>query len=335
MQNTKTSPLISFIVPCYNVGEYVEKCIRSIMDQKYQNIEIIPINDGSNDCTPQILEMLSHEDNRIKVIHKLNEGVSAARNSGLELAHGDYVVFVDGDDYLSADYSNYMLHLANIDDADVVLSKNCYIQYDQNQIITDHIETITAAKATILLLSPRIMVGCWNKMYRKDFLDRNNIRFSTTLFYGEGLHFITKASQLANKVTVGELRVYYYRKNNNASATMKYNIQNHYNGEIAIERIKNELICKDPEILDAIDVHKSGFALNALIQTYANRLNKTYQNDCDHWKSVIRTNLPKILRSGYMSLYRKLLIIGGVFFPAIYWRLNKIHRIRMAKVSVK
>ena len=106
------NPLISIIVPCYNVERYVEQCIRSIMGQSYKNIEIITVDDGSPDNSSQILDKLANEDSRIKVIHKQNAGVSAARNSGLDVATGDYVVFVDGDDYLAPDYVDYMLQLA-------------------------------------------------------------------------------------------------------------------------------------------------------------------------------------------------------------------------------
>lgn len=335
MTNNEKCPLISVIIPCYNVGKYVEKCIRSIMDQSYANLEIIPVNDGSKDDTPQILDSLAQEDSRIKIIHKNNGGVSAARNSGLDLATGDYVFFVDGDDYISNDYVDYMLHLANKDNADFVLSKNCFMQHTQPQLPNDHIETISSTKATALLLSPRIMVGCWNKMYKKIFLDENNLRFSTTLFYGEGLHFITKASQLANIVTVGERRIYYYRKNNDSSATTKYRIENHHNGEIAIDKIKNELLHPAPEVLHMIDIHKCLFCTNALIQTYANGLHNQYSDDCKHWKSIIRKSLPKLLISKRVSLWRKILVLGSVYFPIVYSRLNIMHRKRIAKLSVK
>ena len=118
---------VSVIVPCYKVEKYVEQCIRSIINQTYDNIEIIPVDDGSPDNTPCILDKLSQEDNRIHVIHKQNAGVSAARNSGLSVATGDYVVFVDGDDFLAKDYVEYMLQLSNIEDSDFVLSQNCFI----------------------------------------------------------------------------------------------------------------------------------------------------------------------------------------------------------------
>lgn len=200
--------IISFIVPCYNVEQYIEKCILSIANQTIKDIEIIPIDDGSPDNTGKILDRLANGDSRIKVIHKQNAGVSAARNSGLDVATGEYIVFVDGDDYLAPDYVDYMLKLAYKNDSDFVMSQNCYTQENEPQISKDTIKTMSPSEATALLISPRVIVGCWNKMFKREFINNSALSFSTTLFYGEGLTFITKASQLANSVTVGNRKVY-------------------------------------------------------------------------------------------------------------------------------
>ena len=95
---------VSVIVPVYNNEKYVETCIRSICQQTYQNLEILVINDGSTDGSRQILERMAEKDKRIRLTHQENAGVSAARNKGIELADGEYLTFVDGDDYVSADY---------------------------------------------------------------------------------------------------------------------------------------------------------------------------------------------------------------------------------------
>ncbi len=328
------NPIVTIIIPCYNVDKYIEKCISSIEKQTYSYLEIIPVNDGSPDKTPQILNELAKRDSRIKVLHKHNEGVSAARNSGLDIATGDYVIFVDGDDYLAPDYVDYMLLLAKKDDADFVLSKNWYVRDSQHQIVKDHIETFSPSQATALLLSPRIIVGCCNKMYKKRFLDNNHLRFSTSLFYGEGLHFITKAAQLSNKVTMGERLVYYYRKNNESSATTKFKIKNYQNGELAIDTIAEELLIKDAEIELMLSLHKSLFCMNALSHTYSQKLNKQYISDCQHWKSEILKYLPKLLISKKVSLYRKVLLSLGSISPKLYSKLNNWNRKRIAKQSV-
>lgn len=326
--------LISIIVPCYNVERYVEQCIRSLMNQTFKDLEIIPIDDGSSDNTPQILDRLAAEDSRIKVIHKQNAGVSAARNSGLDVATGEYVVFVDGDDFLAPDYMDYMQMLAKKDDADFVLTKNWFTRAGQPQVAKDRIETITPAKAAALLISLRVIVGSPNKMYRKSFLDEHQLRFSTKLFYGEGLNFILKAAQLANCVTTGERMVYYYRRNNEASATTKYNISKYRNGEKALEKIESELIIKNDEIMLMMGLHKSVFCLGALSQTYAHNLQQEHAEDCKHWRAVIKKHLPTLLVSGKVSFYRKAMLLGGLMLPNVICKLDMRRRKRIAQNSV-
>ena len=92
--------LISVIVPVYNVESYLEKCIESIQNQSYKSLEIILVNDGSTDSSGDICDKYAAHDKRIKVIHKKNGGLSSARNAGLEVANGDYIAFVDSDDYI-------------------------------------------------------------------------------------------------------------------------------------------------------------------------------------------------------------------------------------------
>ena len=97
-------PLISVIVPIYNVEEYINKSVRSIVNQTYENLEIILVDDGSSDGCPQICDKWAEQDKRIKVIHKQNGGLSDARNAGIDIMKGEYVSFVDGDDYIDERY---------------------------------------------------------------------------------------------------------------------------------------------------------------------------------------------------------------------------------------
>lgn len=325
---------ISFIVPCYNVERYVEKCIHSIATQTVREIEIIPVDDGSPDSTGMILDHLAAQDARIRVIHKKNEGVSAARNSALDIALGEYIVFVDGDDYIAPDYVDYMLKLAYKSNSDFVMSQNCYTKKNEPQISKDTIKTMSPPEATALLISPRIIVGCWNKMFKRGFINKFTLSFSTTLFYGEGLTFITKASQLANSVTVGNRKVYYYRRNNEASATSKFNIQKYYNGEKALDDIHKKLIVRDASVELMMALHKSMFCLGALSQAYAHNIQKDYKSDCKHWRAVIKKNLRNLCLSNQISLYRKVLLTLGYLFPKFISKMDTWRRAKIASKSV-
>lgn len=103
--------LISIVIPVYKVELYLEKCIESIINQTYKNLEIIIVDDGSPDNCPKICDEYAQKDNRIKVIHKENGGLSDARNAGIDVAAGKYIAFVDSDDYVSNDYIEYMYNL--------------------------------------------------------------------------------------------------------------------------------------------------------------------------------------------------------------------------------
>lgn len=110
--------LVSVIVPVYKVEKYLDKCVESIVEQTYKNLEIILVDDGSPDNCPSMCDSWAQKDSRIKVIHKENGGVSSARNSALDAAAGDYICFVDSDDFIEPNAVGYMLE--NIGDADVI-----------------------------------------------------------------------------------------------------------------------------------------------------------------------------------------------------------------------
>ena len=103
--------LISIVIPVYKVEKYLEKCVESVINQTYKNLEILLVNDGSPDNCPKICDEYAQKDNRIKVIHKENGGLSDARNAGIDVATGKYITFIDSDDYISNDYVEYMYNL--------------------------------------------------------------------------------------------------------------------------------------------------------------------------------------------------------------------------------
>lgn len=115
-------PLISMIVPVYNGENFIEKCIKSILDQSLKELQIIIVNDGSNDNTAAVLEKYESSDPRVKIITQENGGVSKARNAALEIAGGEWTAFVDADDFIKEDYCENMLAAANRLSTDVLIS---------------------------------------------------------------------------------------------------------------------------------------------------------------------------------------------------------------------
>lgn len=336
MTNIKDfSPLISFIIPAYNVEKYIEKCVQSVARQTYENIEIIVVNDGSSDSTKELIDKLVVADARIKPVNILNKGVSEARNLGIQIAQGDYLVFVDADDYLAADYAEYMINLVRETNGDFCLSTCCYTKAGEDQSSKVTIDILSPEDATALLLSPRIIVGCWNKIFKKSFIIDNGLEFSTNLFYGEGLHFITKASQLANCVGVGNRKVYYYRRNNYSSATTKFNIDKIYNGIKALDMIEADLLIHSHKVITMLNLHKCLFRMGAVVRIRSYNKQKENKEDYKRYLSYIKIYIGHLLLKKSIPLYRKGLLIGCCISPTLMSVLDDVRRNRIAINSVE
>lgn len=326
----KNNPKVSFIIPCYNVEKYIEFCLNSIRKQTYTNIEIIPVDDGSPDKSGVILDRLAEVDPRIKVIHKTNGGVSTARNAGLDAATGEYVVFVDGDDYISEDYTEYMMGMISQFGAEMALSVNCYMRDGEPQVEKDPVECYTPEDATTLLLGPRVIVGSWDKIYKKSLLVDNGIRFSSTQFYGEGLLFITTATQCANRVAVGNRKVYHYRRNNYSSACTKFNINNFYNGSASIDIIEENLKVRTPKVLGMLGWHRCQFKMGTVVRIQEANLVSEHKDYYRESLAYVRKHTWECLSLKGVSLYKKGLLVGTCISP---WLMAKLDRMRRKKIE--
>lgn len=308
--------LISIIIPVYNVEKYLKKCVFSVINQKYENIEILIIDDGSTDNSGKICDEIGKTDNRIKVFHTDNFGVSHARNIGIEESLGEYIFFVDSDDYLSDDYCNYMLKLMK-NDCDMGISLHSFKYKNDVQEKNDEIKIVGPEEGTSILLSLNLDVGCWNKIYKKDLIINSKTRFNENLFYGEGLQFITTLSQYSKNIGVGKRKVYYYRKNNVDSATSKYNIKKYINGEKSLDLIKSKLILKSKNVIENLNIHYAFFYINALTD-FINYNNETKYNYLyKDWKSKFKKLLFIVLKSNCINLKQKRSVIFMEIFPKI------------------
>ncbi len=280
----KENDKISIIIPIYNVEQYIEKCVLSCMEQIYKNIEIILVDDGSKDSSSKIIDDLSKKDNRIIVIHKKNDGVSSARNAGLKKASGHYIVFIDGDDYVDNNYISYLYSLIKTD-YDMAVNENYYGAYinnneNNNTKIEDSEEVIEG------IYNGKYDVAVWNKIYKKDFLDKNNIIFNDKIWFGEGMLFNITCLQYTDKVVVGNKKVYHQTFNIN-SAMRNFNIENYFCGLESL-KIQKELWKKENKnIRNAFEYHKRSFNISIL-------------------KGIIRTNKQEELKSDYKKCIRNL-----------------------------
>ncbi len=239
---------VSVIVPIHNVEKFINKCVDSIINQTYKNIEIVLVDDGSPDNCPKICDDYAKKDERVKVIHKKCGGVSSARNAGIEASTGEYVCFVDGDDFVMPDYVEYMLNLAIKYDSDYVISPQALGTFNKNNKNSKNDDyVVDAEKALEMLLCYQMREGCYSKLFKRELLG-NDLRFSEKIVMGEGFTFNSLAIQKAHKIVLGYKKIYFYRRDNETSATTKFNKDKFENGLYAIKYIKENIKIKTERI---------------------------------------------------------------------------------------
>ena len=213
MQKTK----VSIIIPVYNSEKFLQKCLDSIVNQTLQEIEIICINDGSQDNSRKILQDYKDKDSRITIIDQENGGLSAARNSGLKIVKGEYIGFVDSDDWVAVDFFEKLYNTAVKHNADIAITNVIRVhrsQKQENYLIYDN-ETVTDDYLTKLKLCD-IPDKCyvWNKIYKTEEFKKNNLKFTEGRMY-EDLEFTPRMLYYLKKlVTVPDTYYYYLSRDN-------------------------------------------------------------------------------------------------------------------------
>lgn len=268
---TQNLPKVTVIIPAYNIEKYIEKCVRSIMNQTYSNLEIVVVDDCSHDSTGKICDELAALDPRICVIHHPeNRRIPSVRNTGLDRATGEYIAFVDGDDWLASDFVEYLYHIISTTNSDMAISCVNFTTRDMVQTERDSVEIWTPEQATSNFLFSKLSIGCWNKLYRRDFIEREHLRFKTDLFSGEGYRFISDCSQRVNQVAVGHRKVYYYRLNNPNSATTLPDIRQGLGCLYTLEGVERDLLIRTEPVMTSWYHHvwlNQLYTLQILIET--------------------------------------------------------------------
>ena len=208
---------VSVIIPVYNVEKYLDECIESVLSQTYRNLEIILVDDGSTDKSGSICDAYKNKDNRIITIHKRNGGLSDARNSAIDICTGDYVTFIDSDDYVSPFFVEVLLHGVSVDGCKVAALYSGVDFWDNKSerpvlaksIEDAEIQTFMAKEALELMLYQKIATGAPFKIYKRDIFE--NIRFPVGYYY-EDVATTYKAFELSDFITVINCPVYAYRK---------------------------------------------------------------------------------------------------------------------------
>ncbi len=231
---------ISVIIPVYNTEEYLSKCIESVINQDYDNLEVILVNDGSKDNSLKICKKYAEEDKRIVLIDKENTGVSDSRNRGLKIATGDYIAFVDSDDWIEPNMYSSMLESIIKTGADLCLS-SYFIEYEDRSVIYKLKDDKDILEYSDLIDSviPRIIgpneieisnndIGgfIWRMLLSKNILDENNVFFKKSLPFKEDEVFLIEVLLNCKKVVLLDQPFYHYLKRSaSAASNYRFNIQ--------------------------------------------------------------------------------------------------------------
>lgn len=328
---------ISVIVPVYNSEKRLHKCIDSILNQSYSNFELLLINDGSTDTSDDICEEFAEKDERIKVFHKENGGASSARNLGIDNAKGEYICFVDSDDYVDQDYlSSFIVE---------VLKENKFTLVVQSMVIESN---------GIIIKKPLFQEGLYGydnfsglfsinklvtrggpvcKLYNKEIIDKYNIRFNNKIHYAEDLLFMLTYLLYVNSVYLSNPTHYHYISQD-GSLSKKYNS---VESEVLTYKLLNKAFKNLVEKFQFDDRAKDSFyknnlgaqLLRAILTTYRPENKKPKKERLRILKELhTESNVEcmdkytqdglKINRIGYFLYKQKQFVLFDLFYSIVY-----------------
>lgn len=284
--------LVSVIIPVYNNEKYITRCINSVLSQTYRNIEVILIDDGSSDNSGLFCDEFSKKDNRIKVIHQKNQGVSVARNVGIVISKGKYIIFVDSDDYISPNLIEKCVESAT-DDTDIIMFD--YIEdYGSKQINKELNNLYCCNYESIIdgIMWDKIPSYPWNKFYKRELW--SDIKYPENINF-EDLAVMPKIFLKAKSICYIKEALYYYNCANSSSITSNVNSKNKYG--MFISFYKRFKLAKEMHMNDLI-VHNNCRYIKSAVTAYGlniidNKLSKNqieFLRDCLDESEVDKLN---------------------------------------------
>lgn len=307
--------LISVIVPVYNVEDYLQPCVESIIHQTYKNIEIILIDDGSTDKSGEKCDQLAKTDERVRVYHKINGGLSSARNFGLEKAQGEFIGFVDSDDYIHPQM--YEVLLKAFEESDVNVSVCAYTEmikenFEFDAIVADNVKfhrihREDAIRNYLHLIDSDIGYSVWRKLYKADMW--KNKRFTNGIIF-EDAEIMPKVIEDSTVIACCQERLYFYRIREGSITHSVTSVKDFDTLKVNITAIL-PFYERHPELLDVKVAHI------LIVETYHNLIQKLHhdadlisklkkQYKSDYRRSLIKT-MPYFLKGGKRDFVAKLL----------------------------
>ncbi len=324
-------PLVSVIVPVYNTERFLPKCIESVLAQTYSNLEIIAVDDGSKDKSLSILKEHAKKDDRLKVFSTPNRGVSATRNFALEKVNGEYVCFIDSDDYMAEDFVEILYRKLIDNDADIAVVKNLRVSEKQKyefKRVADwkslKVENYNRVQAMCQLFTgKKFGLGTWNKMYKTSLLRREKKSgFFEHVYYSEDTAFLFDTFYKAENVVYIPLARYAYTRRNGSLVRSKITDRK-VTAQIATRYCSDE--CK--KLLPTAYPYVTGWRVLSNFELFYYMFRDKYFDIevYEEIRSVHKNQMKCLTRSKGFPLYRRALL------PLASFLCNLLYRLRMAK----
>lgn len=277
MKNIK----VSIVVPIYNIEKYLDRCIISLINQTLKEIEIILVDDCSKDNSYEICKKYTEIDNRIILLkNEINLGVGNTRNKGIDIAKGEYISFVDADDWVSLDFYEKLYYSAKYRDYDIAKGVRVEINNGEEVKILDLNNTIIEGIKKNIPLYILFNYEHWSAIYKREFLNRNNLRYPQ-LSNGQDMLFLFYVCINTNKIVINNNVFYYYFLRNNSTTTKSDKLYNYYENILYIDKKKIEYV-------NNIEISKKNYdifyinTVNHLIKNYEDI--KKQKNLKDYYK---------------------------------------------------
>ncbi len=318
-------PLLSIVVPVYNVEQYLVKCLDSILSQTLTDFEVIAIDDGSPDNCGKILDEYAQKDTRIRVIHKENGGVSSARNTALDIAQGEYIGFVDSDDYIDPDMYEYLVDSIKKSGCDIVICGYHEVSNDEIKDIKicEREALITSREGILGLIEDKTYRGyLWNRLYKRELFD--GIRFPETVVM-EDLYVNHLLFEKVDKIHLLDKSLYYYIRRED-SVTMKRRTKT----DIAVFRYHmeayNRLIDDFKETEMLLNSRRISAAFNVLLNIDANKLRSEYPEVYDEAYNFLKNN-SDLLENNLISSGKRKRIKLYLANKKVFFVFNRLYNI--------
>lgn len=324
--------LISVIVPVYNVENYISECLDSIINQTYKKLEIILVDDGSTDKSGDICEEYKIKDNRIKIIHQKNAGLSDARNAGIDIATGKYIQFIDSDDYIDKDMIETLYKLIVENNADISICSNYILKDGITSCECSNKKYIYNRKEALkeILIDEAIRSYAWNKLFKKELFD--DIKFPSKKVF-EDVLTIPKLFEKSDKIVFVDIPKYYYRQRD-GSILHKQTNELRMNYIKAAMEINQFIRKKEPDLKDYCAYNIAHITIktyndigffklydllkNDTVEKLYNETKRIFENKDYERLIVEKSNIVKKLHLYYLLADREKYVKNNVDLPVIY-----------------